>query len=553
VSNLVITQSNIPWFVKLSFPYNVELKNYVKQLPGPFIRDKWDPLGKTWTIASECVSLVEGCAKRLGYSVLDRRVQPTFGIEAPGLHEYQRLAASSGVGHRRWIFADEMGLGKSAEFITAARLQAPSRVLVVGPAIVRRNWVKEFKKWWPENQMEIGIIDAGLSRRSLGKSAREKLERATNAPFQICSYNLLHKLTQKTGWEVIGFDECHRLKNPRAKWATCARELVKGHPDASVYGLTATPMPDRPLDVCGIMECMCPGRFGGLTKLGELPFGLKQRYANALHNGYGWSFSGLNPLYADELATRIRGFSSRTTKLEVAHLLPPFDVHYLEIEPESPRDFRAIQDDLGTNFRSHTEKVDYALMRSGQEKIEAAVEWATDALESNTHIAICTHLKETARAIAKRCEEKFVGTRVLCITGEIEPGKRNELLDEAKADARCVVVATMHSVGIGIDLTFCPVACLAELYYRPETVIQLLGRFSRLSGTVPSSVTILVVKGSIDEAIAYTLQAKIEALNKAMTGGLSETQLVEKLAGTEVDFLTQVEQACASMLDNPYE
>lgn len=515
------------------------------------MREKWDSAGKFWRVANECVPLVCRIAKAYGYTDLDRRVQATFGVEDSRLHEYQRVAAAVGIKEQRWFFADEMGLGKSAEVITATRLLAATKVLVVCPAIVRYNWTSEFRKWWNDDTREVGIIHAGLVRSVGSKREKAALKRAYSSPFQVVSYNLLPKLTQKTGWDVIIFDECHRLKNPTATWTKVARELVLLNPGAHIYGLTATLMPDKPLDACGIVECICPGRFGGLNKAGELPFTLKGRYANANHNGYGWDFKGVNPLYVDELAERIRGLSSRTTKLEVAHLLPPFDVHYLEIRPGNPKEFRSIQQDLGTNFRQHTEKVDFALMRAGQEKITAAIEWAKDALESQTHVAICTHLKETARTIATGLESYTGG--VFLVTGDTPPEKRNELLARARECPRAVIVSTMHSVGIGIDLTFCPSACLAELYYRPETVIQLLGRFSRLSGTVPSSVTIMVVKGSIDEAIAFALQAKIEALNTVLKGGLSESHLVEQLTGGEQDFLALAEQAAASFVADEYE
>jgi SNF2 family DNA or RNA helicase len=141
----------------------------------------------------------------------------------------------------------------------------------------------------------------------------------------------------------------------------------------------------------------------------------------------------------------------------------------------------------------------------------------------------------------------------LAITGEDSPESRNALLRQAKEHTKAIVVATMHSIGIGIDLTFCTQALFAELYYRPETVIQAIGRFSRLSGKVPSSVAILCVEGTADEMLAQHLLAKIAAINKVVQPGDSEAKLSDAL-GTqdEAAMLEALNQALAGGVEDVY-
>jgi ERCC4-related helicase len=233
-----------------------------------------------------------------------------------------------------------------------------------------------------------------------------------------------------------------------------------------------------------------------LAKNGDVCYKAKARYTNPIHNGYGWEFKGINELYANELRERLATTTSRTTKLQVAHLLPPFDVKQLYIEhPKQPQ----------------------------------IKEWAQDALEQNSHIAILTHLRATAEQIvqALQAEQPYL------ITGALGPEKRNMLLAEAKAKPSAIIVATMHSIGIGIDLTFCQTALFAELYYRPETIIQALGRFSRLSGKVPTSCVIMIEKNTNDEIIGMKLGEKIQAINMAIEAGLTDTKLEAVLNSTE--------------------
>ena len=67
-------------------------------------------------------------------------------------------------------------------------------------------------------------------------------------------------------------------------------------------------------------------------------------------------------------------------------------------------------------------------------------------------------------------------------------------------------------------------------------MIQAMGRFSRLSGEVPSSCSLLVLLQTLDERIAFKLEEKLIDINATIDSGLSEEAL-EKSLGKE-DWLT---------------
>lgn len=453
------------------------------------------------------------------------------------LHEYQRVAVQRAVedATRRWIFNDEMGLGKTAEAIRCLEIVRPQRVLVVCPAIVRSNWLRELSIWWPEHP-EAGAIFAGRSRGSLSKKKKAALAAAYEAPIQVVSYNLLKHVDQ-TGWDVIIFDECHRLKTPQTQWSKVARSIVLHNPQARVYGLTATLMPDKPLDACGIIECIWPGRMGGIHPHYGLQAKCKARYANEIRHEHGTDYIGVNKLYAAELAARLQAMSSRTTKLDVLHLIPTFHVSFKLLEQESRVKW--------------TNDLDKDLETAGALKALYALDWARDAKESNSHVAVLTHLRSTAREIADRLMEEEHAA-VYCITGAQTPEKRNELLAEAAGKPSAIVVATMDSVGIGIDLTFCTACLVAELSYRPDVVIQALGRFSRLSGKVPSSVEIIAIRETLDEIVADRICQKIEAINSVGSAGLSEDRLVSEIGSAE-DFKEMVLAIARGSTEDDYD
>ena len=181
---------------------------------------------------------------------------------------------------------------------------------------------------------------------------------------------------------------------------------------------------------------------------------------------------------------------------------------------------------------------------------DGVLEWARDASETCPHVAILTHLRETAWNWQDRLQKAGV-PNVLCLTGDDSTSKRAAALQALRGQREGLLVATMHSVGIGIDLTFCQRVLLIELDYTPEAIIQALGRFSRLCGNTPSHITICVRNGT-EEKKALLLSRKLEAINKAVKNSEMSTKLQAALAsGTAVDmkhFLAAIDAG----EDDPY-
>ena len=54
---------------------------------------------------------------------------------------------------------------------------------------------------------------------------------------------------------------------------------------------------------------------------------------------------------------------------------------------------------------------------------------------------------------------------------------------------------------------------LAELYYKPATVSQLLGRFHRFGQRNPVTVEIPIISGTLDDRILFVLKQKLETVS----------------------------------------
>lgn len=423
--------------------------------------------------------------------------QIIYPSDTPELYPYQKSGVKYAVNKRRWIFNDEMGLGKSAEAIIAARLLKAERVLIVTPAIVRRNWEKELHTWWPTGP-QPGVILLGRKRLTgVSKEAQKTRDSAYLAPIQIVSFSLIQEV-DVAPWDVIIFDESHRLQGVDTVQAKICRQIARTNRSAAIFALTATLMPKRPLDAWTTLDILQPGQWGRYRGGHWAPWAFAQHYTLMEHNGYGWVSKGVREENIDEFKQRLSLISSRATKKEFAHLFPTFLVQSQSV----PAD------------------VDFK---------KSVTDWLYDASKSATHIAVLTYLRESVVEFAKLAGNDLGGTPVFQISGVLTAEKRLETLERAKNAKNAIVVATMSSVGVGIDMTFCTQVAIVELYDKPETLIQLLGRFSRLTSVVPSSVTFLVQEGSQDEKISWNLVKELEEINKAIKAGDTEGKLVSAL------------------------
>lgn len=431
---------------------------------------------------------------------------------------------------QRHILNFETGLGKTRTALEIIKQVEAKNVLIVTPAIVRHHWADEWEDWF--DHRGAAPILAGRGRTSgLSRRAQGELATAYASPVQVVSYTLLPEVAA-TGWDAIVFDEAHRLKNPVSVQSRAARALLGRCPAAVVLALTATLMPDDITDVWNILDLLWPGRFGQYKGGKYVSWAFANRYAQKHEVEVGekvyTQFKGLNQENAAELEHRLKNVSSRATKKEWRHVLPPFLVSTRKIE--------------GRKYAS----IDEWLEKQGDDKLTAVKEWIDDAAIEVTHCCILTHLRETAEKIAAQL--KSSGYNTVCITGELDPETRSKQIDAAKKSSRAVLVATMHSVGIGIDLTKFTRALFAELYWRPETVIQALGRFWRLSSQEPASVEILCIKDSVDEQMAKNVLTKVTAINTVLPEGDSEARLEEALGAlakmTDEEVLANLMEAC---------
>ncbi|MBP3516978.1 MAG: DEAD/DEAH box helicase [Parabacteroides sp.] len=164
------------------------------------------------------------------------------------------------------ILADEVGLGKTIEAgIILSELWAENRkkILIVVPASLRNQWNIELmeKFYLPSFILDSNSLDDAKRQNIKGKSL-----------IFICSYNFAvanADSLKKKAWDLIVFDEAHKLRNVYKKGNVMANTLRNAFQNYKKVLLTATPLQNNLKELYGLISIIDPQFFSGLDTFAE--------------------------------------------------------------------------------------------------------------------------------------------------------------------------------------------------------------------------------------------------------------------------------------------
>jgi len=119
------------------------------------------------------------------------------------------------------LIGDEMGLGKTLQTLAWAA-KNNKKILVVCPKVVRRTWLQEAAKFFPEHFQGTELTPAMLRKKGkidLGDSNIVTVNFESLAKFK--------DQISEAGFDTIVVDESHRIKNPKAKVTKTVQAVAK--------------------------------------------------------------------------------------------------------------------------------------------------------------------------------------------------------------------------------------------------------------------------------------------------------------------------------------
>lgn len=476
--------------------------------------------------------LAMGYYKAAGMRVLDaveqsRAQDSDMYIPVPeGLEllPFQRAGVAYMTKRARVALFDEMGLGKTPQAICTINADRKAeRILVVCPASLKLNWLREFKKWTTKF-FDFQIV-----------SGTELVEFTSDVT--IINYDILqaHRAAlREMKWDVIVLDESHYLRNSRTGRTREIFGGIKRNKEKEVIDrveplsfrkvlmLSGTPVVNKPKELWPMLQVLDP------DGLGSDWFHYAKRYCQAFQiviggKAKGWKWDGASNL--DELQNLMRSrFMVRRLKKDVLKDLPAKRRQIIVLEPK-PALKKLVAKEAATYEKYFGDKVDTDIALSPSfdkiseirklvaiQKIPYVVEHIKEVLNEQEKIVFFGYHHETLDAV----EEAFAGSCVR-VDGRVSLQDRQAAVDKFQSDPGYkVFIGGIQAAGVGLTLTAASVVIFGELDWVPGNITQAEDRCHRIGQKEQVLVQHIVLADSLDERMVNVLVKKQEIIDKAL-------------------------------------
>lgn len=477
------------------------------------------------------------------------------------------------------IQADDVGLGKTIQTILTSNIQRKqhgnSPVLVVLPATLKKNWVKEITMWLGK---DAGIIQiAGTSKSSnktrtfhtiypAGKRGAmySEIKKSVKFPdtalspkadWLIVNYDILHRIQPELeAWietskcKIAIFDEAHYLKNMDSKrtkavlgYKKPVKKTVKGV-EATIYTRVPGIMANIPL-IYALTGTPSTGRnkdFWPLIKLIRHPLAENKkafmtRYCQGEVTRFGADYNA--SINTEELVSKLSDRMIQRMKQNVLTLPPKTRQYkYIDIDLKEYWDTwdtyrNEYEERTGKPFNedcAHLTELNVLRNVASKMKIPAVKEYVADIVYQKRKIIVFTGYRATAETLLEE-----YGDRAIKIVGGMTADAREAAVNAFQNDPSVMVaVCNFQAAAVGITLTAASDVLMADLKWLPTDHFQAEGRAYRIGQLNNVNVMYFIGTGTHEEVVQRIVEEKaanIEILEKQNHSNAEEWKEVLKI------------------------
>ncbi|MFZ4452115.1 DEAD/DEAH box helicase [Salibacterium aidingense] len=433
------------------------------------------------------------------------------------------------------ILADEVGLGKTIEaglilkeYMVRGLVK---KALILVPASLTGQWAKEM--------YEKFFIPAVAQRKTYVWEEADivvaSIDTAKRPPHR--------DMVLEQEYDMIIFDEAHKLKNPKTKNYEFARLLQKKF----CLMLTATPVQNKPGELFHLINLLKPGLLGSQKEFNQL---FKEKGEKAVKHivqqvmvrnrreqtGIQWTKRNVHSMYIpftekeqtfynmleelkDNPENNFHGFTATTLLREACSSK---EAAYMTLKHMHEQ--KELTDTVFASLLQHIQTMDV------NSKAEKAVE-----LIKNTEDKVVLFTEYRATQLYLQWYLKQHGILSVPFRGGFKSSKK-EWMQQLFRDRAKVMIAT-EAGGEGINLQFSSTIINYDLPWNPMRLEQRIGRLHRLGQTRDVQIYNFAVKQTIEEHILALLYDKIRLFENVI--GTLDTILDSSYGSVLEDYITE--------------
>ena len=429
------------------------------------------------------------------------------------LYSYQIEDVKALTEKPRCILGSEMGVGKTAEVLALIKQENLAYILVICPKSGISEWEYQIEQWLGKEWLDHFTI-----------LNYEKLRRAT----------LITALNQHK-WDLICFDECHKLKNHKAKQTKGAFSITRN--GSRVILMSGTPMMAGPQDLFSLLNIIDPTTFKSYKTFTnrycvtiQLP---KPPFVNII----------VGAKNQEELSDVLSNYMIRREKKDVLDLPPKmYRTIPVELKPSQFDKYLQMENHLFTlldngekitapaitaqitrlrqiclepNLLSQTEKVSSP---------SAKTLLLLDLIDSiNSPIIIYTVFEKYTRILSEELTKHKISHTLY--TGAISASNRTKARMEFQQGKYKVLLGTITTMGVIITLTISHTVIFTDNYWTPAINEQAVDRVHRIGQVHPVDILDMWAKGTIEDHVHRVNNRKNKPINEIML----RTKAIESL------------------------
>lgn len=490
----------------------------------------------------------------------------------PDLYPHQRAGVAFLSTARRALLADEPGLGKTAQSIRALAAlskkgENPFPVLVVCPNTLKKNWEREFSKWWPGVRVQV-IHGTALQRRKQFQSILNPAEgdplphvivinwESLRSHSRLAPYGsvALKRCVQHGGedekvtpaqcevhpgelnqieFKAVIADEIHRSKDPKSKQT---RALWAATGDADIrFALTGTPIAANVTDMWSILHWLNPDEWPTKSKWID-------RYVDTMLNAFGGMMVlGLKPGVQEEFFKAVNPRMRRMLKKVVLPHLPPIinEQRTVEMSAKQKKAYIQMRDHMiaeledgsyltapsplvqttrllqfASAYAELSEDPKTGLTKAMLSEPSATLDALMDDLTSGDFGEDSIAVSAVSRQLLDLLSAKLTKAKIEhgMITGEVHPDVRQKAIDDFQSGKIKVILFTVQAGGVGVTLTAARWLLRLQRPWSLVDDIQANDRVHRIGSEIHDSIVIVdyVVEDTVQERIQEVLEQKGE-------------------------------------------